>query len=93
MTTEWIWDDPKIPPDEVFLRRIPRKPAFAVPNLVTKQLEIKAAALRFDEDGMSVSCSRILAEENLDRRASVTGVTTPRWSFPRVPHERRRKLA
>jgi len=67
VTTEWIWDDPEIPHDELFLRRIPRKPAFVVPNLVTKQLEVKAAALRFDDDGMSVTGSRILADEGHDR--------------------------
>lgn len=64
---EWVWDDPEIRPDELFLRSIPRKPEFAVPNLVTRRLEVKPAALRFDSDGMSVSSSKLLADEGQDR--------------------------
>lgn len=67
MTSTRVWDDPDIPPEELFLRTVPRKPTFFLPNLGTGRFEVKPAALRFEDDGMSVSASRILANEGLDR--------------------------
>lgn len=71
MTLAWKADDPQIPPDEIFLRRVPRKPAFTVPNLVTREIEVKPAALRFDDDGMSVHSADLLASKNFDREQLV----------------------
>lgn len=68
MSADWVWDDPGIGPNDLFLRRVPRQPTFVVPNLVTRRLDVKPSALRFDDhDGMSVTCSGILAEEGQDR--------------------------
>ncbi|RYB89323.1 hypothetical protein EUA06_15140 [Nocardioides glacieisoli] len=69
MTSAWIWDDPEIHSDQLFMRNVPRKPAFVIPNLVTRRLEVKAAALRFDADGMSVISSDVLASEGHSRGA------------------------
>lgn len=82
MTVDWIWDDPEIQPEELFLRSVPRKPEFVVPNLVTRKLEVKPAALRFDDDGISVSASEILANEGQDRDAVCAWDTHTSIEFP-----------
>lgn len=82
MTANWVWDDPEIHSEQLFLRSVPRKPDFAVPNLVTRQLEVKPAALRFDADGMSVSSSEILATEGQDRAELCNWETHTSVEFP-----------
>lgn len=84
MTVDWVWDDPEIHPNELFLRSVPRKPAFVVPNLVTRQLEVKPAALRFDDDGMSVSSSGILNDEGQIREDLCDWDTHTSVEFPAV---------
>lgn len=54
------WDDPEISNDEILLRRVPRKPDFAIPDLFTGDIKVKAAALRQDSDGMSVHRDSLL---------------------------------
>lgn len=69
MTAEWVWDDPNVPDNDEFLRRVPRKPDFAVPDLVTRKMKILPGALQIDPgSGMSVSSSRVLGDEGFDRK-------------------------
>jgi hypothetical protein len=82
VTADWVWDDPEIHSEQLFLRSVPRKPDFAVPNLVTRRLEVKPAALRFDPDGMSVSCSQTLANEGQDRANLCNWGTHTTVEFP-----------
>lgn len=49
-----MWDDDAIPPEERVLRRVRRIPDCVIFDLLTGEPEIKAGALKFDDDGMSV---------------------------------------
>lgn len=82
MTIERVWDDPEIPPEDLFLRQVPRKPDFVIPNLVTRELEVQPSALRFDDDGMSISSSTILANEGQDRSELCDWETHTNVEFP-----------
>lgn len=82
MTTDWVWNDPEIRPEELFLRKVPRKPEYVVPNLITRRPEVKPAALRFDDDGMSVSASEILADEGHHRDELCNWETHTSVEFP-----------
>lgn len=82
MTAERFWDDPEIQQKDLFLRTVPRKPMFIVPNLLTRQPDVLPAALRFDDDGMSVDSSKILTEEGQDRRQLCVWETHTTVEFP-----------
>lgn len=44
----------------MLLRRIPRKPDFRVPDVITGRLVVTRAALRLDPDGMSTQMNALL---------------------------------
>lgn len=54
------WDDPSIPDEDRLLRKIHRRPDFAVRDLVTGRLLVQTAALRLDPDGMSTQREGLL---------------------------------
>ncbi|MER5887260.1 hypothetical protein ABT160_25850 [Streptomyces sp. NPDC001941] len=57
--------------DEVIYRRIPNKPDFLAPNLLTGEKLPTHTAFRWDRDGISVHRSSILSAHNLGPEAMV----------------------
>ncbi|TQK68272.1 hypothetical protein [Nocardioides sp. SLBN-35] len=70
MTADWTWDDPGIPDDELFLRKVLRRPDCWMPNVTTGEPVVKAGALQFDDnDGMSVYSDEIREDLGVPRSA------------------------
>ena len=67
MSTGAIWDDPSsVYDDDSIVRRI--KHRYLSRDLLTNAWVIDAGAFKFDEDGMSIYVSRVLAEFGVPRK-------------------------
>ncbi|GAA3104266.1 hypothetical protein GCM10020254_57610 [Streptomyces goshikiensis] len=59
------WDEPSIPDDETIYRRIPNKPEFMAPDLLSGERAVSRTAFQWDDDGISVHRSSILEANDL----------------------------
>lgn len=60
--TTWVWNDTSIPDTDSLLRRLPRKPDFVTPDLITGEHHVHPAAFKHDpDDGMSVHREGLIA--------------------------------
>ena len=59
------WDDSFVPDDEVIYRRVPDVPDFLVPDLLTGERRPTRTAFHWDDDGISVHRSSLLAKASL----------------------------
>jgi hypothetical protein len=69
VSEDWVSDDPAIRDEDLILRRVRKIPDCMMPNVLSGKAEVKAGALKFDEDGMSVYLSGLLCEIGVDRGA------------------------
>lgn len=65
------WDDASIPNEESIYRRIPDKPDFYSPDLVTGERRPSRTAFQWDSDGISVHRGSILSNSGLGPSAVV----------------------
>lgn len=63
------WDDASIPDKEIIYRRVPDKPDFLVPDLLTGVRRPSRAAFQYRGDGISVHRNSILEENDLGPEA------------------------
>lgn len=71
-----------IPDDEIIYRRIPDKPDFLAPDLITGKKAPTHTAFKWDPDGISVHRSSILSEHDLGPHSMIKKEGQVVYGFP-----------
>lgn len=74
--------DEEIPDDEVIYRRVPDKPDYLVPDLLTGEKAVTRTAFKWDSDGISVHRSSILEAHDLGPHSMVKRDDHTVYGFP-----------